>query len=780
MRLSDLKPGQSATITKVMGYGGFRRRILEMGFVRGKVVEAVQSAPLNDPVKYKIMDYEVSLRRSEARLIEVITDEEAEMVVMECNSRRGQHCTETIESVIKNSSNKIRVALVGNPNSGKTSLFNAISGGREHVGNYSGVTVDVKRGTVHHRGYEIEIYDLPGTYALSAYSPEEVYVRRHITETMPDVVLNVVAASNLERNLYLTTELIDMHLSVVAALNMYDELEASGATLDISLLGELLGIEFVPTNARLRQGINELLDAVIANFEGERGHHIHIGYGREIDEAIEELVPLIKKDETISTHYHSRYVALKMVENDSDIDKELRHSPIYNELTALRNRRTEHIKSILGEDIETAVANEKYGFIAGAMAECYRTSKKEQQTSTRTLDTILTHRIWGFPLFFLFMWIMFETTFVLGAYPMEWLESLMGWLGGVIETNMTEGMFRDLLVDGVIGGVGGVIVFLPNILILYFFIALMEDSGYMARAAFIMDRVMHRIGLHGKSFIPLLMGFGCNVPAIMATRTIESRSSRLITILITPFMSCGARLPVYLLIAGAFFGASAGFVMFCLYVLGIIIAAITARLMRKILFKKEDTPFVMELPPYRMPTGRATLHHMWERAAQYLKKMGGIVLICSLVIWFLSYFPQNDDPQVQAEQSYIGQAGKFIEPVVEPLGMNWKGGVALISGAAAKEVVVSTLAVLYSTDEEENLGEALKADNPQIGKPDWTSASALAFMVFVLLYFPCVAVLAAVRSETGRWRWALFTIVYTTAVAWGVAWITYKIALLFM
>lgn len=789
MRLSDLQTGHSAVILKVLGHGGFRRRIMEMGFVRGKRVEVLQNAPLKDPIKYKIMGYEVSLRRSEAGMIEVITEEEARSRAISEGLSYGTSANDAavIAGEIDRSKKRINIALVGNPNSGKTSLFNAASGSHEHVGNYSGVTVDAKYGHMRYKGYEFDIYDLPGTYALSAYTPEEVYVRRQLFEHTPDVVINVVTASNLERNLYLTTELIDINLRMVVALNMYDELEQDGAQLDYKLLGELFGVPMVPTVSRSGYGLDKLFDTVIQLYEDESEtctRHIHINHGKCIEESVDKLVAELKKDSSLDK-YHTRYLALKLLEGDGEVERILKHCVGFEEWRTVRDREVVRIEKELGEDIETAVANEKYGFIAGALKETYVPGRHEKERTANIIDTIVTHKVWGYPIFLFLMWLMFEATFVLGAYPMEWIENGVGalseWLGGI----MNEGPLKDLVIDGVIGGVGGVIVFLPNIVILYLFIALMEDSGYMARAAFIMDKVMHKIGLHGKSFIPLIMGFGCNVPAIIATRTIESRSSRLITILINPFMSCGARLPVFLLMAGIFYPRNAGTVLFFLYLLGIVVAVVTAKLLRRFMFRKDETPFVMELPPYRVPTTKSVLRHMWERAAMYLKKMGGLILVASVCVWFLSYFPRHDDPVVQEEKSYIGQIGHFIEPVVEPLGLNWKASVAFLTGTVAKEVTVSTLGVLYagSADVEDDsavLSQRLTEVNPATGVPDFNKANALAFLVFVLLYVPCIATLVAIKQEAGGWRWAAFSFLYNTMVAWIVSFIVYRIALLFI
>ena len=835
MRLSELKTGESGTIVKVMGHGGFRRRIMEMGFVRGQRVEVLLNAPLKDPIEYKIMGYDISLRRSEADMVEVLTDSEAhEYLAGGGDQRRHRHepvgkpeqdeelratepepdagCCTSIDEVVTRRTRTITVALVGNPNSGKTSLFNAISGGHEHVGNYSGVTVGAKIGCCVYRGYRFEVTDLPGTYALSAYTPEERYVRHHLAASIPDVVINSVVASNLERNLYLTTELIDINPRMVVALNMYDELQARGATLDYENLGRMLGVPMVPVEARNHRGIDTLLDTVIDVYENrdERVRHIHINMGPVIEEGLRRLNgDMSDHRDELPKAFPPRYYAMKMLEGDAEAEKSLRECSRYPEWAEIRDREARRITEALGEDVETAFANQKYGFIQGALKETFTPGRRAEVTTTAVIDTFVTHKLWGFPIFFALMWFMFWCTFSLGAYPQEWIDALVGWIGGGVDALLPAGPLRDLLVDGIIGGVGAVIVFLPNIMILYLFISFMEDSGYLARAAFIMDRVMHRIGLHGKSFIPLIMGFGCNVPAIMASRTIESRSSRLITILITPFMSCSARIPIYLLLTGTFFAANAGSVMLGLYVLGIVLAVVTARLMRRFLFPVDETPFVMELPPYRLPTWKTTLTHMWDKCAQYLKKMGGMILIASVIVWFLSYYPRTDETagtETHYANSYLGRLGKGCEPVFSPLGFNWKASVALLSGLPAKEIVVSTLGVLYSEGavttpaEGEIIGgadgtteivvaesaakepagdeETASLSQRLLASGDFSTASALAFLVFILLYVPCIATVVAIGSEAG-WKWAAASVVYNTAMAWLVAWIVYRIVLLF-
>jgi len=784
MKLSDLQTGKTGIIVKVLGSGNFRKRIIEMGFIRGKKVEVILNAPLKDPIKYKVMDYEVSLRRNEASLVEVISEEEAK-------AQRKEHKdlpigieepVQIMEHIAIEKSKTINVALIGNPNSGKTSLFNIASGSHEHVGNYSGVTVDAKEGHFSFGGYKFNMFDLPGTYSLSAYTPEEIYVRKHIFEKMPDIIINIVSASTLERNLYLTTQLIDMDIPMVIALNMYDELEKIGAKLDYKTLGKMLGVPIVPTIANEGfsgdSGLNNLFETIIKVYENKEPtvRHIHINHGGDLQDAIDKLNILIKQAGNFESQVASRFFAIKLLEKDKEADKYLKTLDNAKELYSFRDKVSPHIEEELQEDCESAIINAKYGFIAGALAETYLEGKKETFKLTRILDPIVTHKFWGYPIFFLFMWIMFECTFSLGAYPQEWIESGVSLLGNWIANIMSDSPLKDLIVDGIIGGVGGVIVFLPNILILYFFISLMEDSGYLSRAAFIMDKIMHKMGLHGKSFVPMLMGFGCNVPAIMATRTLESKNSRLITMLVTPFMSCSAKLPVYVLLTAAFFSQNAAIVMLALYAIGIAIAVIMARVFKRFLFNGDDVPFVMELPPYRVPTIKSALHHMWEKSLQYLKKMGTLILFASVVIWALGYFPlqkENETNQVHQEKSYIGKLGHFIEPAIKPLGFDWKMGVGIIAGLPAKELVVSSLSVLYMGDDKSEdspkLAESLqndKAFNPIV---------AFGYMVFILLCFPCIATIVAIKNESGSWKWGIFSAAYSTTIAWIMAFIIFQI-----
>ena len=813
MRLSELKTGEKGVIVKVLGHGGFRKRIVEMGFIKGKTVEVLLNAPLKDPIKYKVLGYEISLRRQEAEMIEVVSEEEAKKTAIESAYHEGlaedvSVKEEDLKRAALGKRRTINVALVGNPNCGKTSLFNLASGAHEHVGNYSGVTVDAKEGYFDFEGYHFRIVDLPGTYSLSAYTPEEIYVRRHIIDETPDVIINVVDSSNLERNLYLTTQLIDMNVRMVVAYTQ---------------LSQLIGVPMVPTVCKKNRGVETLFHVVINLYEGidffdkrgkmnpevlkdltewhdsledrkehEEDHmedyvhkhpssgrvfrHIHINHGPDLEKAIEAVKEEVSENEFIRHKYSTRFLSIKLLENDPDIEGFIHTLPNGEDIIRVRDKMAKRIQETMNEDCESAITDAKYGFISGALKETFTDNHLEQEQTTKVLDSIVTHRIWGYPIFFLFMYLMFEGTFVLGEYPMMGIEWLVEQFGNLIRNNMAEGPLKDMLIDGIVGGVGGVIVFLPNILILYFCISLMEDSGYMARAAFIMDKIMHKMGLHGKSFIPLIMGFGCNVPAIMASRTIENRKSRLITMLINPLMSCSARLPIYLLLAGAFFPRSASLVLLSIYVTGILLAVLLARIFSKFLVKGDDTPFVMELPPYRMPTAKSIIRHTWEKGEQYLKKMGGIIMIASILIWFLGYYPNHDGYETVAEQqenSYIGRIGQAVEPVLKPLGFDWKLGIGLISGVGAKELVVSTLGVLYANDADADAVSL--ADRIPI-----TPLIAYCYMLFVLIYFPCIATFAAIKQESGSWKWAFFAAGYTTILAWIVSFAVYQIGGLFV
>lgn len=832
MTLLELQNGEKGIIQKVKGRGAFRRRIIEMGFVSGKTIEVIKKAPFKDPIEYSIMGYNVSLRSSEAQLIEVLPMERAEEHV--AADFEGVIVKEGFKVVRQNGRN-INIALVGNPNSGKTSFFNHASGAKERVGNYSGVTVEAKEAWFKQNGYRFNITDLPGTYSLSAYTPEEVFVRDFITENLPDVVINIVDASNLERNLYLTTQLIDMDIKVVMVLNMYDELQKKGDILDFESLGKMIGIPMIPAISSKGTGIREVFDKVIEVFEDkdQTQRHIHINYGEALEKSIKHIQDKINTEgnQHLTDRVSSRFLAVKLLEKDHVVvQKIIENCFNHKEITEQAEKEIQKNEENYKDHTDTLITDLKYGFINGALKETMRPAENERRRRSELIDTIITDKLFGFPIFLFFMWVMFSVTFFLGSYPMEWIESGVEHLSAFLDSRMHSGPLKDLLINGVISGVGGVIVFLPNIVLLFFFISLMEDTGYMSRAVFIMDKLMHKIGLHGKSFIPMLMGFGCNVPAIMATRTLANQNDRLLTMIINPFMSCSARLPVYVLFITAFFPNYQGTLLFLIYATGIGMAVVAAIVFKKTLFKGEEVPFVMELPPYRVPTFKAITLHMWSKAVHYLKKIGGIILVASIIIWVLGYFPygmeysQKAKEQTQAleeqysqlisnatdslaiaelkeqkaqtleitksaiyqerqERSLIGRLGKTIEPVMAPLGFDWKMSISLLSGLAAKEIVVSTLGVLYQADENvqahsasltEKLQTQKYTEGKRQGEKIFTPLVALSFMLFVLLYFPCIGVLAAIIKESGHWKWGVFTVFYTTAVAWVVALLVYQ------
>jgi len=796
MRLSELKTGSSGVIVKVNGHGGFRKRIVEMGFIKGETIEVLLNAPLKDPIKYKIMDYEVSLRRSEASMIEVVSEEEAAeweasqpdlkgITADDCSALRREH----MHDLAKKRAKEISVVFVGNPNCGKTSLFNIASGSHERVGNYSGVTVDAKEGHFDFEGYRFKIVDLPGTYSLSAYTPEELYVRKYIISQTPNVIINVVDSTNLERNLYLTTQLIDMDVPMIMALNMYDEFRTSGNKLDIEQLGNLLGVPVVPTVGRSGEGIESLFNTIIEMHEGRERHarHIHVNHGRLIEENIEKVESVIRVNPEPHFNYSARFLSIKLLENDHQVKEICRQFDNYGDIEECVVSCQKDIEFEMKEDSESSITDAKYGFIQGALKECFVKKKAYFRKLTSQIDSVVTHRVWGYPIFLLLMFIMFYGTFNIGQYPMDWIDSFVDWLSGIMDSHLSDGPLKDLLIDGIIGGVGGVIVFLPNIMILYIFISWMEDSGYMSRAAFIMDKIMHKMGLHGKSFIPMIMGFGCNIPAIMGTRTIEDRRSRMITMLIIPFMSCSARLPVYIIIIGAFFPTHSTLVLMFLYLTGIIISVIMAHLLSKYVVKGESSPYVMELPPYRLPSSKSVFRHTWEKGKQYLHKMGTTILAASIIVWALSYFPhntENENKEVQMEQSYMGKLGKVIEPVLSPCGLSWKEGISITAGVGAKEIVASTMGVLYSgsTDSEELEDE--DAEKVRLSRvirhSGMSDLSALSFLIFVLLYFPCIPTCIAIKHESGHWKWALFTMLYTTLTAWCMSTLVYQVGCLFI
>jgi len=833
MTLAELKTGEKAVISNVKGRGAFRKRIIEMGFVVGKQVIVVKNAPLRDPIEYNILGYEVSLRRSEAELVEVAPNGSSNGHTNGYNGILQLEQTLKLAPIPK--SKIINVALIGNPNSGKTTIFNYASHSRERVGNYGGVTVDAKEARFEQNGYTFNLVDLPGTYSITSYTPEEIYVRDHLINELPDVILNVIDTSNLERNLYLTTQLVDMDRKVVVALNMWDEFSEKGDEFDYRMLGKMIGIPMIPVVGSKGKGIKELFDKIIEVHEDREPtvRHIHINYRNRLERSIRKVQDLINADtnKEITNKVAPRYLAIKLLERDEEELKRIKKCKNADEIIELAEKESAEIESLRNETIETIFTDAKYGFIEGALKETLKTSPEESRmTNSRIIDKIVTSKLLSYPIFLLAIWFTFQATFIIGDYPMQWIEAGVSWTGRQLSTLMPDSILKNLLIDGILGGVGGVIVFLPNILILFFFITIMEASGYMARVAFIVDKLMHKVGLHGKSFIPMLMGFGCNVPAIMATRTIESKNDRLATMLIIPFMSCSARYPVYILIISAFFDAYQGTILFGIYLTGIILAGFIAWIFKKTLFKKETIPFVMELPPYRMPVLKSVLKQTWFKGRQYLHKMGTIILVASLIVWALGYFPRGtkineqidnekqtvemsfagemnkistgsetlerlDNEKADAlatlemkrqrlnqENSFIGRIGKLIEPIIRPLGFDWKMGVSLITGGAAKEIVISTMGVLYQTNQDVNenkslitkLREQTYTSGIKKGQPIFTPLVAISFMLFILIYFPCIAVIAAIKHESGKWKWSAFLTLYTTALAWIAAFVVFQ------
>jgi len=809
--LYDLNEGEKGIVLKIKGRGQFRQRLSEMGFIVGQNVSVIKKAPLRDPVEYEIMGYHVSLRNSEAQLIEINSGANPGAF----RASNGVLVSEDENSSWLEKTKQIQVALVGNPNSGKTTLFNFASGSKEKVGNYAGVTVDSKEARYKQSGYNFSIVDLPGTYSLKSYSPEEIYLRNYIFDNKPDIIVNIVDASNIERNLYLTTQLIDMGVQVIIALNMYDELEKKGDLLDYISLGKLLGVPIIPTVSSKGKGIKKLFDKTIEVYENREPvvRHIHINYGTEIENSICAIQSKIKIEENraFTNIISSRYLAIELLENDREFSNSITRCINSSEIIQSAKKEYLRLEKLFTDPVETVITDLRYGFISGALKETLKISKVERLKKTEIIDNYLTNRFLGIPIFIFFMWLTFFTTFKLGGYPKHWMEMGIGKLSELISNIMPGGIVKDFLVDGILGGVGGVIVFLPNIIILFLFISFMEDTGYMARAVFIMDKLMHKIGLHGKSFIPLFMGFGCNVPAIMATRIIESRRDRLITMLITPFMSCSARLPVYILFISAFFAKNQGSVLFLLYALGVIFAILSALLLKRVFFRSADIPFVMELPPYRVPTVRSIFKHVWFRTGIYLKKIGGIILLASVIVWLLTSFPRRvsysrdyageiakiektelpgngktesvnklllEQKGEKQSKSYIGIIGHSIEPVMKPLGFDWRLSVSILSGLAAKEVVVSTLGVIYQADYKSgktSLVEKIQNQQNSSGIKVFTPVVAFSFMLFILTYFPCIGVVAAIKRESGSWKWAAFTVFYTTLIAWLLSFSFYQV-----
>ena len=824
MRISEMYVGQRGCIVKVKGHGSARKRAVDAGFYKGVCVEI-----LDVDAEYVSVDVEGVQRQlllPEASMVEVLTIEEAinEMQVAEVS-------TGALKSLAHRHRHEIEIALVGQPLSGKNSLFATLTEGKATS---LPEASDIFMGERDFQDYHLHITNLPDTYSLTSRTADTWTVRRHLVGDNPDIVISVIDATDLERSMQITAQLLDMNLRVIVALNKFDAMQAEGSMLDYQTLSRLLGTPIVPTISLNSEGLEHLLHLAINIYEGAdflddegevnkevmrelqewhrsivhtenhtehladftRDHtldanykkhayrHIHIYHGTELEQSIEALRNEVWQSEVTRYRYSTRFVAIGLLEGDPEIEQFVRENmPNSKAIFALRDKERRRYTRLMGESVPKAIRTAKQGFILGALKETYtapQTQPKVNLKFTERLDRLVTHKVWGVVIFLVSLFIMFEATFVLGEYPMQGIEWLVEQAGLLIERILPEGPIKDMVVDGVIGGVGGVIVFLPNILILYFFISLMEDSGYMSRAAFIMDKAMHRMGLHGKSFITLIMGFGCNVPAVLATRMIESRKSRLITMLVTPLMSCSARLPVYIIFVAAFFPHHSGVVLMGLYLTGILLAVLVARLLSRTVMRGDETPYVMELAPYRRPAWRVIFKHTWDKGYEYLKKMGGVILIASIVVWFLGYYPRSEQyntPAEQQEYSYIGYIGKAIEPAIAPLGFDWKMGIGLVSGVGAKELIVSTLGVLYANQEVADTAES-EAQIASALKTVTTPAAALAYMIFVLIYFPCLATLIAIKKESKSWGWAIFTAIYTTALAWVVALVVYRVGCL--
>jgi len=679
---------------------------------------------------------------------------------------------------------KITVALAGNPNSGKTTIFNMLTGARQHVGNYPGVTVEKKEGLCKYAGYEITVVDLPGTYSLTAYSIEELVARSFIIEEQPNVVVDIIDASNIERNLYLATQLMEMDVPLVLAFNMSDVARQNGLVFDIDQLSKLLEAMIVPTVGNKGKGKVELLDAIVETARRGRMERTHkISYGEEIETELTAIETLIAgKERRLAEKYGPRWLAVKLLEQDSDVTAKVHSKEVLDAVKA----GIEHLKTIFADEPEIIIAGRRYGFISGACQETVKSTVESRHSASDMIDAVVINRILGLPIFLILMYLVFLLTFKIGEYPMGWLEQFFGWAGNVIAGFWpvgSESWLKSLLIDGVIGGVGGVIVFLPNILLLFLAIAILEDSGYMARAAFVMDSIMHKIGLHGKSFIPMLIGFGCSLPAIMGTRILENRRNRFTTIMIIPLMSCGARLTIYALIIPAFFEEKwRGPMLWLIYLIGIVLAVICAKVLRLTVFRGETTPFVMELPPYRMPTLKSVCIHMWQRGWMYLRKAGTIILAISIILWAAMSYPKPSDEflaglnseqaqQAGLEYSTVGRIGRAIEPAIKPLGFDWKIGTALIGATAAKEVFVSQLAIVYAVggddEQSQTLREKLQAN--------YTPLTGFCIMLFCLISTPCVATIVMTKKETNSWGWALFQFLGLTALAYVITFIVYQI-----
>ena len=808
-RLSELNIGESAVVSAVGAKGEVKRRLLDMGLCRGVEFTVIRIAPLGDPIVIKIKGFDLSLRKEEAASITVETDNNAKRFEgLEKDKLFSP--VEANERIKKSDSKIINVALLGNPNSGKTSLFNCLAGTHQKVGNFSGVTVEKYEGYIKYRDYEINLIDLPGTYSLTAYSPEEVVARDYIIEEKPDVVIDVIDGTNLERNLYLTTQLMELEVDALYAINMFDEVEKQNIQIDLHQLQTLLGSHVVTTSAAKNQGIDSLLDHIIRIHEGDINVAKNkLTYSLDIEEHISKIKSLLSMDSYLSERYNLHWLAVKLLENDQLVYEQVKQRSIWIKVERALVDAMESFEKVYNRDPDIVITEDRHAFIRGAIRETVHMPNKEKKTLTDYIDDIVLNRILGLPIFFGIMWLIFQFTFTVGQYPMDWLDSFFGLLAEGVSTAMPDGFLKSLIVDGIISGVGGVLIFVPNILLLFMCISIMEATGYMARAAFVVDKAMHRIGLHGKSFIPMITGFGCSVPAIMACRTLKNRADRITTMMIVTFMSCGARLPVYILFIGAFFPpAQSGNVLFGVYMFGVLVALLSAFVLKKMVFKDQSEPFVMELPPYRRPKASSIFHQVGFKAGMYIKKAGTIILAASVLIWIATNYPKSDEIQAnydsvrteieenstynelerieltaqadrdeatgQIEYSIAGRFGKITEPLISPMGFDWKIGIALTAGLAAKEIVVSTMNTIYSMEDTGGEGTLTSGFKEVTG---YSTATALALMIFVLLYAPCVAASAVFHKESGKWKYTILMFAYTMTVAWIMAFLVYRISL---
>jgi ferrous iron transport protein B len=707
---------------------------------------------------------------------------------------------------------EVTVALTGNPNAGKSSLFNALTGAHQRVGNFPGVTIEKHEGYVDFQGRRITVVDLPGTYSLTPFSPEEIVTRRYIIDEKPDVVVNVVEGANLERNLLLTVQLMEMEVELLVALNMIDEVEEKGISIDVKQLQKLLGSHIVPTSARQKRGIELLLDHILRVADGRiEIVKNKLTFSPEVEQAVEKITGLLSHERGLEGANH-RWLAIKLLENDREAYQLVQRHPVWVKVELALQAAITECERLHRTDPEVLITEDRHAFIRGAMQECVSQPHAEKATVTDYIDTVVLNRVLGLPIFLTVVWGIFQMTFSLGAPLTQGLEYLFGLAGHALEPLLPDPLLKSILVDGVLAGVGGVVVFLPNIVLLFIGLSFLEASGYMARAAFVIDKVMHRFGLHGKSFIPMVTGFGCSIPAIMATRTLKSRSDRLATIMAIPFMSCGAKLPLYVLLAGAFFPpATAANVMFGIYLLGIAVGLWTAWMLKSTVLKSDSEPFVMELPPYRWPTLASVVFQARMKAVMYLKKAGTLILMAVILVWAASNFPHSREIDArlalekahieasgeaperrsaelaevsaraqssQLEYSVAGRCGKILEPIIRPLGFDWRIGIALVTGLAAKEVVVSTLGTIVSIGHTgqavTDLSSILRSD------PGFSQATALSLMVFVLLYIPCVASIGVMKKEVGSWQPVFVYTGYVLLVAWVASFVTYRLALLML